>query len=500
MKKLLVLVAALSFATGTMSILPAQDAGALLDLLVRKKLITDQEAEEVRAELIKESTTTPAGKWKLSSPITELELYGDARLRYDSRHGRTKDSGPVAAPGAGVAGTDDWQERYRERYRLRIGLRGILADDWFFGVRLETSTSPRSTNVTFADDTAGNGPFAKNSDTVNVGQAYLGYKGFKDITLTGGRMPNPLVYTPMTWDIDINPEGLAEQWKHTFTFGGGGTETSSYNKDGMALPAKKGKQSEAGAMKLDVFATFAQFIYDDSNPENPLGARAVSGGQLVPNTDAFMLAWQVGAKFTFPNNLYAQIVPTLYNYTGTGDTFNTHFQGGDPNLTNAASLAQNQTGINSLLVFDMPMEIGWKLGELPMRLFADFAVNLDGDDRAAAAGHPGKGDQRYAYQIGGAVGQLKKKGEWQLSVFWQHQEQYSLDPNLIDTEFFDTKLNLEGVGATLGYMLSDAVFVNLLYTYAWRVDDDLGTGGGGDIAINPMDQYQLFQADLNVKF
>jgi hypothetical protein len=56
----------------------AQDAGALLDLLVRKKIITDQEAEEVRAELTKPVAETSAGKWKLSTPITELELYGDA--------------------------------------------------------------------------------------------------------------------------------------------------------------------------------------------------------------------------------------------------------------------------------------------------------------------------------------------------------------------------------------------------------------------------------------
>ena len=34
----------------------------------------------------------------------------------------------------------------------------------------------------------------------------------------------------------------------------------------------------------------------------------------------------------------------------------------------------------------MPMEIGWKLWNLPMRVFGDFAVNLEADDRAAAAG------------------------------------------------------------------------------------------------------------------
>jgi len=66
----------------------AQDAGALLDLLVKKRLISDQEAEEVRTELVKESASTAAGKWKLSTPINEIELYGDARLRYEYRGGR----------------------------------------------------------------------------------------------------------------------------------------------------------------------------------------------------------------------------------------------------------------------------------------------------------------------------------------------------------------------------------------------------------------------------
>src|SRR5207244_2177911 len=126
----------------------------------------------------------------------------------------------------------------------------------------------------------------------------------------------------------------------------------------------------------------------------------------------------VGARFTFPKNIYAQIAPTIYNYTGNGDTFNVHFQGGDPHLTNVNSLAQNQTGINSLLVFDLPWEIGWKLGEMPMRLFGDFAVIL-----------------------------------------------------------------------------------SLTYNDGWRSDDALGTGGTRiAIGINPLDRYQWFVADLNVRF
>src|SRR3977135_2467680 len=225
-RKFVFIAAIASFLFGTMSILHAQDAGALLDLLVRKKMITDQEAEEVRAELTKEVSTTPGGKWKLSTPLTELELYGDVRVRHEYRAGRTADDTPTFE--------HDWQERFSERYRLRIGLRGVLADDWFFGVRLETSNKRNSTNVTFGGD-GSTGPFAKDDDGMFVGQAYLGYKGFKDITLTVGRMPNPLVTTLMTWDADINPEGMAEQWKHSFNFefgGGGGEATQSDSKEG----------------------------------------------------------------------------------------------------------------------------------------------------------------------------------------------------------------------------------------------------------------------------
>ena len=537
-KKLALIAITVSFILAPVAKLPAQESGALLDLLVKKKLITAKEADEVRAELKKEEAKNPAppaegprkiqktydgktyvekevpvektaaDKWKLSTPLTEIELFGDVRLRYAYNGGQTDDNSPLGAHANGIAGHDDWQERERERYRIRLGLRGTLLDDWFFGIRLETSTSSRSTNVTIGDDTAGgNGPFAKASDSINVGQAYLGYKGFKDITLTGGRMPNPLVNTPMVWDPDINPEGLAEQWKHTFSFGETGGEAAPYSKDSKNIAPVVAKSEPL--VKLDIFVNLAQFVYDDSNPENPLGPRAtttgqvgrVRGNQLVPNTDAFLLAWQVGAKATFPHGIFFQIAPTIYNYTGNGDTFNIHYQGGSPFVTNATSLAQNQTGINSLLVFDMPMELGWKIGKLPMHIFGDFAANLDGDERAQAALHPGFGDQRYAFQAGAGVGQLKKKHDWQVDVYYQLSEQYALDPNLVDDDIFDGRQNMEGVVVKAGYALSEAVSVNFTYNYGWRHDENLGTGGTPiAIGINPLDQYQLFFADLNIKF
>jgi hypothetical protein len=470
----------------------AQDAGALLDLLVKKRLITDQEAEEVRGELTRDVATTAAGKWKISAPITEIELYGDARLRYEVRTGQ-------AGPPDQITPAGENTQRNRARYRIRFGLRGTLVDDWFFGLRLETSSNPRSTNVTIGDEASG-GPFSKASDGLNVGQAYIGYKGIRDVTLTGGRMPNPLVTTSMVWDPDINPEGLAEQWKHTFnlSLGGGKTSAATYDKDGKAVA---GVTSEPTRIAIDLFANFAQFVYDDSNPEDPVGPRSVTGGRRVPNTDALLLAWQVGAKINFNKDMFLQFAPTVYNYTGNGDSFNIHFVG-DPNFrVGANTVSPNQTGINSLLVFDMPAEFDWKFGEIPMRLFGDFAINLEGEDRAIAAGHPNKGDQRHAYQVGIGVGKIKQKHDMSLEVFWQHVEQFALDPNLVDSDLYDSRVNMEGVAVRGGYAISDAVTFNLTYGYGRQIDHDLGTGGVGDaFSINPLRKYQIFQADLNVKF
>jgi hypothetical protein len=408
-----------------------------------------------------------------------------------------------------VAGTNDWIERERERYRLRLGLRGTLMDDWFFGLRLETNASGRSTNVTMGADTSssspgGGGPFAKGDDIMYVGQAYAGYKGFPDFTFTAGRMPNPLITSyRFIWDPDINPEGLAEQWKHTFVFGAEPPPPPSFSKDAKAVVASKPPEP---FLKLDLFTNFAQFVYDDANPENPLGPRATTtangGSQLVPNTDAFLLAWQVGARLNFPHNFYFQLAPTLYNYTGNGDTFNVHYQGGSPYVTNAASVAQNQTGINSLLVLDVPMEFGWKGWGIPMRIFSDFATNFEANERADAAGQSGQGSQRYAFQAGLRIGELKKKHDWEIDLWYQQIQQFALDPNLIDDDIFNAQENMHGIAVQAAYNLTAAVNVQLTYAHGWQYNGNLGTGGVASQAtgINPTSEYNWFTADLNVKF
>ena len=120
-----------------------------------------------------------------------------------------------------------------------------------------------------------------------------------------------------------------------------------------------------------------------------------------------MLGWQVGAKFDFPHIFYFQLAPTLYNYTGDGNTFNIHFSG-DP--------GGNQTGINSLLVLDIPAEIGWKVWKIPMRIFGDFATNFEATSELTLQGILAKGTSVMRLRLVSGVGELKKRGDWQIQA------------------------------------------------------------------------------------
>jgi hypothetical protein len=189
----------------------------------------------------------------------------------------------------------------------------------------------------------------------------------------------------------------------------------------------------------------------------------------------------------------------------------------------------NQVGLNDLLVLEIPLEFDFKISQLDAQVFGDVAYNLEGEQRAEAAAsanaavlsHTVNAIQNYfpaqtqdvkAYQIGfdlasqggrGLVyGQTSKKNAWELRAYWQHVEQYALDPNLIDTDFFEGQENLQGVYAALAYSFTDNFIGTFRFGRASRINDLLGTGGSGqDIPqINPIDNYSIYQVDLTFRF
>jgi hypothetical protein len=99
-------------------------------------------------------------------------------------------------------------------------------------------------------------------------------------------------------------------------------------------------------------------------------------------------------------------------------------------------------------------------------------------------------------------GTASRKHAWEFRTYWQHVEQYSLDPNLIDSDFFEGAENLQGIYTAAAYSFTDNLIGTIRYGYASRINNKLGTGGSDqDIPqVNPISEYKLFQADLTFRF
>lgn len=465
---------------------------ALLDALIRKGVLTEKEAEDVRDETTTNITAMAASKWKIDNAIQSIGLFGDVRFRYEYR-GVDDSTAPLSN------GSTYYRERFR--YALRAGIRGDLFDHFNYGIRIETSANPRSPWVTFADDTGKTSsggisqstPSDKTSDFLNVGQVYLGWHPCETFQITVGRMPMPLYTTPMVWDSDINPEGAFEKF---------------------TLPVRN----------AELFADFGQFDYQNVTP----ASGAFSG-------DTFILAWQLGANVKFSTNSSFKIAPVVYNYAGAGTSsanLNSAFVGQGYPASNALA-GQNinglQNGIDDLLILEVPAEYNLRLGKYHLRSFGDFSYNFLGDDRARsafAAGAPhgyfpgvkqAVTGQNIAYQVGVGIGNegpvygptqglvygsTSKQNTWEARVYWQHIEQYALDANLIDSDFFEGRCNLQGIYAAFCYSFTDGILGTVRYGYANRINGKLGTGGSNlDIpVINPIQNYNLVQLDLTWRF
>jgi len=309
----------------------------------------------------------------------------------------------------------------------------------------------------------------------------------------------------------------------------------------------------------DFFANFGQFLYQDNNPSYITGGLVPSiapASRLQDRTSTtFMLAWQLGVNYHFSTNISLKVAPVVYNYiglvtniatggssaNGIGDPYigEGSFGGTNsspiPSLTTQGGVMYNQVGVNNLLILDVPVEFNFKIASLNVRLFGDYAYNFEGGDRADAAFNalsatvagtsaqppllaagPQRGGVR-AYQVGFGVGSAgpvygpsqglvyentSRKHAWEFRTYWQRVEQYSLDPNLLDSDFFEGRANMEGIYAAVAYGLSDNAIATVRYGYAKRVNDNLGTGGSNlDIPqLNPINHYSLLQLDLTFRF
>lgn len=285
-KPTLKLAAALTLLATTALTAQAQDAGALVDKLVKKGVLSSQEGEEVRADMMREFTSqTAAGKINLNSSITELKLYGDLRVRYqyDDRE-------------AQVAGANHVDQRSRLRYRLRLGAEIALGDNWFAGFQLQTGQSADSGNQTFSN--------GFDNDNIFISRAYFGYKNdWGSITI--GKQAQPFYVTDMMWDPDVQPAGVVEKISINKLFGHGHAgPTGSDGKDGKTV-ADPGVPSESS---WELSLVTGQLFYADNNEFN-------FGSDL--KTDGYLFIEQLVGTYHFNKHVSVTLAPTHMIYTAS---------------------------------------------------------------------------------------------------------------------------------------------------------------------------------------
>lgn len=388
----------------------AQDSGALIDLLTRKGIINDQEAEDLRGELSKEfALNTSAGKLNLASHLVEFKLSGDVRLRHQIE---------TQAPALSTGGNAVSNERTRERFRFRFNGDAKLQKGWSAGFALETAQSADSGNETFSN---GNSDYG-----IYLARAYVGYE-YGALSVLGGKFKNPIYATDLRWDSDINPQGLGWNYKHALT-----------GKDTLEFRA-------------------LQSIMGDNN-ESTFGP----GGR-----DAWLFEQQVVyTKYTGLNSLILAPGFSLYNQStltlsGANETA---FSGSTRGLAlvtfageyNVANIAGEGTSLK--VYWDSSYNL-----EADRRVYRVYNISksFDSDPLAWLVG------------VGYQFGTGKLQGDYSIRADYREIGLGSVDVNTNDSDFAFGRVNQRGGKAAFSYNVTDFASANVTYLYTKRIQDKI---------------------------
>jgi polyhydroxyalkanoate synthesis regulator phasin len=280
-------------------ILSQSEAAALLQDMQKEGMRQQAEVKQVAAEAAKEETKKTSVK--LPEWVDKIKLKGDLRLRYQGEKTDEKADSP---------------QRDRYRIRWRVGAVAKVTDQWDTGFGFASGgDDPRSTNQTLEN--------VFQTPDARLDYAYVTYKPFNFLSLTGGKFANP-IWAPkdLLWDGDIMPDGLAAKLTHKISdsFKIFATpaffileEFSKTTKDPNLFVIQAGVEGSFGIPYFKVAGTYYDFrnlkgnVFPHSAGSNSLD----SAGKLFYNYDSFAGDAEVGANLSGPVEkvaLFAQYV------------------------------------------------------------------------------------------------------------------------------------------------------------------------------------------------
>lgn len=344
---------------------------------------------------------------------------GDLRLRHE-QFWREQPS-TTGAPGLGA-------DRSRQRFRLRFGPEIKMKD---FKVVIQAGTSS-STDGINGDQVSHNQSFdnAFSQKEFFIEQAYASWNPsfFTPMTIMGGKLKNPF-YTQYTNDVlfdsDVNPEGLAQQFKWTAT-------------DSVSL-----------------FANFGQFILDEDSTDN---------------NDQFMLAYQGGAELKAG-------VHKLRVALGYFDSLNLSHGGiSEPTVqqfNSRVAVAPTSTTayVNDYNVFHATGRLDSEIIGIPAQVSGDYLRNTTGVISCAnnAGNVPGRcggtriEDQNEGYQVGLLIGKAGKANTFEAGYYYKWLQADATLSAFVDSDFGDGGTNRRGNIFWIGYSPTD--FLNFKFKF-----------------------------------
>ncbi len=417
----------------------AQDSGPLLDLLVKKGVINDQEAENLRAELTKDFTAnTSAGKMNLSSSIVDFKLSGDMRMRYEYNNQAPE----IAAGGFAVK-----NETSRQRFRFRLNGDVTLQKGWTTGFALETGQASDSANQNFTGMADDYGVF--------LARAYVGWQPNLNWAFVLGKQKNIMYTTDLRWDADINPQGLSEVYKHFI----GSKDTF-----------------EVRAMQ--------HFMQDRAEANN-----------VGPNRrDAFMFENQLVYTHWFaPDNLSSAIFALGFNKYNQSTTL------AADGILNSASFVGS---VRAQEYVTFAGEVNWANihgAGTAFKLYWDSSKNLDADKRAYRVYNVNPAlfssdGTAWLAGLGYSAGTGKVQGDFSAKLDYREVGLTALDPNLNDSDWGFSKTNQKGYELTFVYNVTDFTTVGFKYFDTQIIQKGL------TFSLGNLDHSQELLVDLVVKF
>lgn len=183
-------------ATGENTVATASDSSG------PQQVVTAERIAAVEAQVKKTNET-------VTKQLGSMTFSGDLRLRFEPTFGQSNSLANGANPD--ILG-NELTPRYRTRIRARFGVRGVINDEFDWGLRLATGS--------FADNISTNQTLTDffNRKPFGLDQAFINYKPkqIKGLRIQAGKFEPPWSLTEMTVDTDMMVEGINESYSRDF--------------------------------------------------------------------------------------------------------------------------------------------------------------------------------------------------------------------------------------------------------------------------------------------